>query len=444
MSRQRLILLAKFALVVGIVPLVIYGSATGPDPFKTGDPQAPDNGATCNQASCHVGTPVNGGGGKVQIVLPGDATYVPGVAQQITVTVSDPAQRAWGFELTARALADNSQAGDLAATDASTFVQCADGSSRLPCRAGQNTQFIQHARAKTGAGSGSFTFKWTPPATAAGTIVLYVAGNAANNDGADTGDHIYTSSVQLTAAAASNGPTISANGVVPVYSTSTSVEPGSWFSIFGSNFAAGTTQWNGDFPIGLGGVSVTVNDKPAYIWFVGPTQINAQAPDDASTGTVNVVVTNAGGSATAQATLSAAGPTFSLLDASHPAGIMLTPDGSGASGGGTYDVLGPTGAFSFSTRPAKKGEIVELYGTGFGPTDPPVPAGHAFSGAAPTTTPITVTIGGISQTVTGYIVGAGLYQLNVTIPANASSGDLPLQAAAAGLQTPDGVRITVQ
>src|SRR5205823_3426155 len=122
----------------------------------------------------------------------------------------------------------------------------------------------------------------------------------------------------------------------------------------------------------------------------------------------------------------------------------LTPDGSGAYAAGAYDLLGPTGGFSFSTRPAKKGEIVELYGTGFGPTNPPVPAGQPFSGAAPTTNPITVTIGGVSQTVTGYVVGAGLYQLNVTIPANVASGDIPLQASVGGILTPDTVRISVQ
>jgi len=42
-------------------------------------------------------------------------------------------------------------------------------------------------------------------------------------------------------------------------------------------------------------------------------------------------------------------------------------------------IEGPVGAFSYATRPVKPGEVVELYGVGFGPTNPAVPAGQAFS-----------------------------------------------------------------
>jgi uncharacterized protein (TIGR03437 family) len=239
-------------------------------------------------------------------------------------------------------------------------------------------------------------------------------------------------------------PTINTGGVVPIFSSSTSIESGSWISIFGTNFASTNTVWNGNFPTSLGNVTVTIDGIPAYIWFVGTSQINVQVPTDANMGPVNVVVTNASGSATATATLSTVAPTFSLFDATHPAGVLLTPNGSGAYGGGAYDLLGPTGAFSFSTRPANKGETVELFGTGFGPTNPVVTPGQIFSGAALGTYPVTVTIGGIAQTVNAYEVGAGLYQVNVTIPSNVASGDVALQASVDGAQTPATVRISVQ
>ena len=88
---------------------------------------------------------------------------------------------------------------------------------------------------------------------------------------------------------------------------------------------------------------------------------------------------------------------------------------------------------------------MELFGTGFGTTNPTVPAGKAFSGAAPATNQVTVTLGGVAQTLTAYEVGAGLYQINVPVPSNVASGDIPLQASVGGLQTPgERVRITVQ
>ena len=41
----------------------------------------------------------------------------------------------------------------------------------------------------------NYEFDWTPPATAVGNITIYVAGNAANGNGNEQGDHIYTANV---------------------------------------------------------------------------------------------------------------------------------------------------------------------------------------------------------------------------------------------------------
>ncbi|MBZ5608563.1 MAG: hypothetical protein LAP38_09910 [Acidobacteriia bacterium] len=73
-------------------------------------------------------------------------------------------------------------------------------------------------------------------------------------------------------------------------------------------------------------------------------------------------------------------PSFLLLDAKHVTGIIIRSDGSGAYGGGTYDILGPTGnSLGYATVTAKAGDSVELFGVGLGPTSPAVPAGQAFS-----------------------------------------------------------------
>jgi uncharacterized protein (TIGR03437 family) len=237
---------------------------------------------------------------------------------------------------------------------------------------------------------------------------------------------------------------INANGVVPVYSSATTIQPGSWVSIYGTGLASTTSVWNGDFPISLANTSVTIDSKPAYLWFVSPTQINLQPPDDATTGTVNVQVTTGAGSASCPVTLGPYGPSLSLFSGNYPAAIVLTPGSPGNSGAG-YDYIGPVGAFSFPTRPAKAGETLVLYGVGFGPTSPVVMAGKLYSGAAPSLTTPQITIGGVTAAV-GFagIVEAGLFQFNVTVPGGLGTGDKVLQASVNGVPAPAGVFITLQ
>ena len=65
---------------------------------------------------------------------------------------------------------------------------------------------------------------------------------------------------------------------------------GSWITVKGVKLSGTTRIWTGaDFngpnlPTQLDGVGVTVNGKPAYIYYISPTQINALAPADAGDG----------------------------------------------------------------------------------------------------------------------------------------------------------------
>src|ERR1700688_401112 len=103
--------------------------------------------------------------------------------------------------------------------------------------------------------------------------------------------------------------------------------------------------------------------------------------------------------ATSTVTLALVAPSFNVLDAKHVAGITLRSNGSGAHGGGAYDIIGPTGSsLGYSTVAAKAGDTIELYGTGLGPTNPAVPAGQAFSGSAPATNQVMLLINNVSVT----------------------------------------------
>lgn len=247
----------------------------------------------------------------------------------------------------------------------------------------------------------------------------------------------------ITASFSSIGPVINPGGVVPLYSSMSVIQSGSWISIYGSKFASTVTTWNGDFPTSLGGVSVAINNKPAFLWLVSPGQINLQAPDDATTGPVNITIKTPAGSTTSIVTLAPVGPAFCLLSGKYPAGVILRSDGTGAQGGGTYDLLGPPGQFAFPTRPVKAGDNLVLYGVGFGPTIPAVPAGKVFSGAARTIEQVKITIGGVPADVQfSGITAAGLYQFNVVVPA-APSGDQTLLATVAGVSTQGGIFIPI-
>jgi uncharacterized repeat protein (TIGR03803 family) len=65
-------------------------------------------------------------------------------------------------------------------------------------------------------------------------------------------------------------PSISSGGIVPVYSTATVIQPGEWVSIFGTNLASSTAAWTGNVPTSVGGASVTIDGKPAYLLVCRP------------------------------------------------------------------------------------------------------------------------------------------------------------------------------
>jgi uncharacterized protein (TIGR03118 family) len=126
------------------------------------------------------------------------------------VQVSDQQQHRWGFQLTARLKSNlaNGQAGSFDPTDGFTQVICDNGSPK-PCASPSVVEFIEHTEAGTRGGTpggATFEFDWTPPATNVGDVVLYVAGNAANGDNNLTGDHIYTSNVELAPAGSTSTP----------------------------------------------------------------------------------------------------------------------------------------------------------------------------------------------------------------------------------------------
>ena len=80
--------------------------------------------------------------------------------------------------------------------------------------------------------------------------------------------------------------------------------------------------------------------------------------------------------------------------------------------------------------------MIILWGTGFGPTNPAVPAGQVVSGANPLANAVTVTIGGQPAAVDfSGVIAAGLVQINVHVPSSINNGDAGVIAEVGGVST---------
>jgi uncharacterized protein (TIGR03437 family) len=225
----------------------------------------------------------------------------------------------------------------------------------------------------------------------------------------------------------------------------------SWITILGMNLSTTTRQWtnsdfaNGKLPTSLDDVSATINGVAAYIAYISPTQINVLAPDDTATGPVQVQVTNMKGTSSSfTATKSDPMPGFFTVgpkpaDSVNQAGsyiAALHADGT---------PVGPRGLIAGANfTPAKQGEEIQLFGTGFGATTAPAPAGQLLTGADTLSNQVTVMIDGKpAQVVFAGRTANGLDQINVIVPGVYPDLDVAVQAKVNGTTTQASVFLTV-
>ncbi len=235
------------------------------------------------------------------------------------------------------------------------------------------------------------------------------------------------------------------SNIVNSGSFTTGVSSGSWATIFGTGLSTFARSWEGrDFgggvlPKVLDGVRVLVNGREAAIAYISPGQINFQLPDVAL-GRATVEVSNgaSGGRANFNIqNLEAAPALFGYAVAGRIHAAAVHADGA---------LVGPSGV----GRPARPGQMISLFGTGFGPTNPLVPAGTLFAGAAPLRIPALVRLTApdgnslIARLAFAGLSAPGLYQFNITIPDTALSGDLAVSVEQLGLSTQQGLFVAVQ
>ena len=216
-----------------------------------------------------------------------------------------------------------------------------------------------------------------------------------------------------------------------------------FISVYGANLAPITRNWtNSDFsgtklPASLDGVSVTVNGKPAWVYYISPKQIDVLSPVDTTTGTVQVVVTDNGlASNSLGTTMQQYSPAFFLFKDGKSIAALHANSG----------IVGATTLYPGLSTPAQSGETIGLYGAGLGQTTPAIADGTIITTTPATCAVIpTATVGGAPAQVTYCgLVGSGLYQVNITVPPGTPSGDNIVVITIGTISSNSNAVITVQ
>jgi uncharacterized protein (TIGR03437 family) len=217
------------------------------------------------------------------------------------------------------------------------------------------------------------------------------------------------------------GVFLNPTGVVNAGSSATftaGLAPGELLTLYGAGLAAGT-QIASEIPLPttLGNVQVTINGIPAPIYYVTPTQVSAIVPYGVTGSVAKVQVFNNNVPSNA---------VTSLLAKTAPGVLTQLQNGLGYG-----DAVHQDGTLVNAGNPAQIGETVSVFLTGLGAVSPAIGDG----GAGPVSplsnaTGINAYIGGVQATV-GY-AGlapqlAGLYQINLTVPAGLTAGDHALE-----------------
>jgi uncharacterized protein (TIGR03437 family) len=228
----------------------------------------------------------------------------------------------------------------------------------------------------------------------------------------------------------------SAAGVAGLYA------PNTFLTIYGQNLAYNTVSLTasdvagGMLPTVLGttGVHVLINNIPANIYYVSPTQVNLLVPTSLVAGpaTLQLVVDALAGPAI-PITLQTAAPSFFQTDATTVLGVHLN------------------GSTITAASPAQPGEIVVLFASGLGPTNPAAIPDQIPQQAASITpmSNFSLLLNGVAVSPQQILYAgvtpmfAGLFQINLQLPANAPANP-QIQIGYAGILSPAGRILPLQ
>ncbi len=242
------------------------------------------------------------------------------------------------------------------------------------------------------------------------------------------------------------------------------ISPLSIVSVFGMDFSSETLLFpnldgEGKIDTILGGTCVEIGGERAPIFAMTPTQANVQTPATPTAGPVGVVLIRdcdtplASRSNVEMVTVEDATPGFFIFNPISSGGFIAAR--FNATDSQAPVPVAPESSFPNDSygpsRPARPGDIILLYGTGWGPTEAALATGQLASGAAQLLDGAnpTVTLGGVPLAPEDvFYVGvtpntAGLFQLAIRIPEGTPPGNQQVVLTVYGKSTPAGPVIPI-
>jgi uncharacterized protein (TIGR03437 family) len=245
---------------------------------------------------------------------------------------------------------------------------------------------------------------------------------------------------------ASQGPNVQAVVNAATFLKGPGIAPGEIVTLGGTglgpaSLAGMVLNPDGTVSTSVAGTQVLFNGAPSPIVYTRNDLVSAIVPYELAgsrTASVQVVYNGVGSNVLNEPVVAAAPGIFTANAGGTGPGAILNEDGSANS----------------EENPAAKGSVVMVYATGEGQTNPSGTTGSltVLAPAAPWTPapvqPVAAWIGGQPAQVefAGEAPGlvSGVLQLNVQIPENAASGELPIQISVGGVESQPGVTVFVR
>jgi uncharacterized protein (TIGR03437 family) len=320
-------------------------------------------------------------------------------------------------------------------------------SSHVQVRLAQGAPPLTTAVSLTNLGQGTLTLQGALANGVTG-LTATTSGNVAvlTFDAGTTSPGVYSGTVTLTSNAANviapipvdftvvakGAPVINYQGVVDngTFTAGDTVARGDVMVVLGDqlSFAPLTVGKAPPLDTQVGGASVTVNGRPAPMYYSSYGQLAFQLPYEINNGTAVVQVQRDG--------LTSNPVSVQVADRA-PRLLLIGVGTYGAIQNQDLSIPMPVGSFpGVNTHPAKAGDALTIYAIGLGPTTPGVVSGQpapATSPFAPLTSTATINFGAGpgGMVVVPLYAGltptfAGLYQINVVVPQGLPKGAVNL------------------